>query len=121
MTTDAWGGLVRFILTADQVNDAREAEHLLEGVKTDDVLADRGYDTEKVLEKIKEIEADAVIPSRSNLKVQRDYDRELYKKRNLFERAFNKLKRFRRIATHYDREALYSKSFLYLAASLTGI
>jgi transposase len=99
MTTDAWGRPVRFILTAGQVNDAREAEHLLEGVKTEYVLADRGYDTEKVLEKIKQIGADAVIPSRSNRKVQRDYNRELYKKRNLIERAFNKLKRFRRIAT----------------------
>ncbi|MEW6636825.1 MAG: IS5/IS1182 family transposase, partial [Actinomycetota bacterium] len=31
---------------------------------------------------------------------------------------FNKLKSFRRIATRYDRKALYFRSFLYLAASL---
>ncbi|HET7272734.1 MAG TPA: IS5/IS1182 family transposase, partial [Rubrobacter sp.] len=32
--------------------------------------------------------------------------------------AFNKLKRFRRIATRYERKALYFRSsFLYLAAS----
>ena len=49
---------------------------------------------------------------------QREYDKELYKERNLIERTFNKLKRFRRMATRYDRTALYFGSFLYLAASL---
>lgn len=124
MTTDALGGPLRFVLTAGQTNDATQAERLLEGVETLDtkgVIADRGYDTEKVLGKVEELGALAVVPSRSNRKVQREYDRELYKERNLIERAFNKLKRFRRIATRYDRKALYFKSFLYLAASLMWI
>jgi transposase len=38
--------------------------------------------------------------------------------RNLIERSFNKLKRFRRLATRHDRKALYFSSFVYLAASL---
>jgi transposase len=50
--------------------------------------------------------------------VQREYDRDLYKRRNLIERTFNKLKRFRRLATRYERKAIYFGSFLYLAASL---
>ena len=41
--------------------------------------------------------------------------------RNLIENTFNKLKRYRRIATRYDRKALYFCSFLYLAASLVWI
>jgi transposase len=120
MLTDASGRPVRFILTAGQANDATQADRLLEGVQnTAHVIADKGYDTDRVLEKIEELGAKAVIPPRSNRKVQRKYDRELYKERNLIERAFNKLKRFRRIATRYDRKALYFKSFLYLAASFT--
>ena len=82
------------------------------------MIADKGYDSERVLQKIKELGAIAVIPPKSNRKVQREYDRELYKERNLIERTFNKLKRFRRIATRYDRKALYYRSFVYLAASL---
>lgn len=121
LTTDASGRPVRLVLTAGQASDAKEAERLLEGLETEYVIADRGYDTDKILGKIEEIGADAVIPPRSNRKVQRDYDRELYKQRNLIERAFNKLKRFRRIATRYDRKAVYFKSFLYLAASLMWI
>jgi transposase len=82
------------------------------------VIAEKGYDSKGVLEKIKELGASAVVPPKSNRKVQREYDRELYKERNLIERTFNKLKRFRRLATRYDRKALYFSSFLYLAAFL---
>lgn len=118
MAADALGRPVRFVLTGGEANDAPQAELLLEGVRAGYVIADRGYDSEKIIEKVEELGAKAVIPPRSNRKVQRDYDRELYKKRNLIERAFNKLKRFRRIATRYDRKAAYFESFLYLAASL---
>ena len=118
MTTDALGRPIRFVLTAGQTNDVRGAQRLLEGMKTECVIADKGYDSQKIIEKVEGLGALAVIPPRSDRKVQRDYDKELYKQRNLIERTFNKLKRFRRIATRYDRKAIYFKSFLYLAASL---
>ena len=47
-----------------------------------------------------------------------EYDRELYRERNLIERAFNKLKQWRRIATRYDRKSLYFLSALHLVASV---
>lgn len=121
MTADALGRPIRFVLTAGQANDAPQAESLLEvleGLTTRCVIADRGYDSQKIIEKVEQIGAKAVIPPKSNRRVQRDYDKELYKQRNLIERTFNKLKRFRRIATRYDRKAVYFKSFVYLAASL---
>ena len=65
MTTDALGRPIRFVLTSGQTNDAIQAERLLEGVATLDtegVIADRAYDTEKVLGKVKELGALAVIP-----------------------------------------------------------
>jgi transposase len=118
MLSDAFGRPLGFVLTGGQVNDSTQADRLLDEVKTTYVIADRGYDCERVLEKVKEIGASAVIPPKSNRIEQREYDRELYKERNLIERTFNKLKRFRRLATRYDRKALYFRSFLYLAASL---
>ena len=121
MTTDASGRPVRFVVTAGQVNDCTQADRLLEGVETGYVVADKGYDTEKVLEKIRVLGAVAVVPPRSSRKAQRGYDKELYKERNLIERTFNKLKHYRRIATRYDRKAVYFRSFLYLAASMLWI
>jgi transposase len=45
------------------------------------------------------------IPTQSDRKVQRTVDRQLYRKRNLIERYFCKLKHFRRIATRFDKLA----------------
>lgn len=118
MLTDALGRPLRFVLTGGQLNDCTQANRLLENVKTEYVIADKGYDSERVLGKVAELGAIAVIPSKSNRKIQREYDRELYKERNQIERTFNKLKHCRRLATRYDRKALYFRSFLYLAASL---
>lgn len=97
MLTDALGRPLRFVVSAGQVNDCTQADRLLENLETGHVIADKGYDSERVLEKVKELGAIAVIPPRSNRKEQRDYYRRLYKERNLIERAFDKLKRFRRI------------------------
>ena len=47
-----------------------------------------------------------------------EYDRELYRQRNLIERAFNRLKHWRRVATRYDRRSLYFLSVLYLVSSV---
>ena len=46
-----------------------------------------------------------VIPSNPNRKESRDFDKNLYKERNLIERMFNKIKHFRRIAIRCDKTA----------------
>lgn len=45
----------------------------------------------------------------------RDFDARIYKKRNLVERAINKLNHFRRIATRYDCKPANFMAFLCLA------
>ena len=85
-------------------------------MKADAVLADKGYDADYVIEAIEGIGAIAVIPPKSNRKTPREYDKEIYKERNLIERLFNKLKNFRRVATRYDKTALSFMSFLNIAA-----
>ena len=82
------------------------------------MIADKGYDSDKILGFIRWQGAIAVIPPKSNRKILREYDRELYKQRNLVERAFNKLKHWRRIATRYDRRSLYFLGTLHLASAV---
>ena len=110
---------MRFILTGGQAGDAPQAIPLLNGIKSTHVIADKGYDTDGVLGFVRGQGAVPVIPPRSIRKVQREYDRELYKERNLIERAFNRLKQWRRIATRYDRRSLYFLAVLHLAAAVT--
>lgn len=70
------------------------------------LLADKAYDAdERVLKRLAEKGAEAVIPSKSNRIVQRVYDKDLYKARHLVENFFMKLKQFRAIATRYDKTA----------------
>ena len=115
MAADAQGRPVRFLLTGGETHDATQALALLEGFSPSHVIADKGYDSQGIVEYVERCNAVAVIPSRSNHKTPRPYCKTLYKCRNLIERCFNRLKHFRRIATRYDRKALHFLSFLQLA------
>ena len=45
----------------------------------------------------------AVVPPKKNCKSPWLYDKQLYKQRNLIERFFLRLKRFRKVFTRYDK------------------
>ena len=110
---------MRFILTGGQAADSPQGIPLLTGIEATRVIADKGYDSDKILAYIQAQGTAAVIPSTSNRKTQREYSRELYRERNLIERAFNRLKQWRRIATRYDRRSLYFLAALHLTAAVT--
>ena len=109
---------VRSALTSGHRADVSQAIPLLSGIEAGAVVADKGYESNRVLAFIRDQGAEAVIPPKSNRKNPWEYDRELHRERNLIERAFNKLKQWRRIATRYDRRSLYYLSALYLAAGV---
>lgn len=102
---DAHGKPVRFHLTAGTVADCSQAIPLLEGLDIKVLLADRGYDTNKILEYTQEHNITAVIPPKRNRKIQREYDKDLYKLRHLVENAFLHFKLWRGIATRYAKNA----------------
>ena len=58
-----------------------------------------------------------MIPPKANRKVQREYDKELYKARHLIENFFQKLKQYRAIATRYDKTARNFLAAVYLVAT----
>jgi transposase len=66
---------------------------LTEGIDAEWLLADKGYDTDTIIEAAKAQGMQVVIPPKSNRKDQRYYDKELYKLRHLVENAFQILKR----------------------------
>ena len=69
------------------------------------VIADKGYDAERMRSGLAEGGSRAVIPYRVTAKAPRPLNRRLYALRNLIERAFNRLKDYRRIATRFDKLA----------------
>jgi len=107
-----------FLITAGQISDYTPAVELLGDRKTEAVIADKGYDSDKIVEHVEEtMRARAVIPPRSNRKQQRDYDRTLYKLRNRIERCFSRLKQFRRFATRYEKSKTCFQALVALACS----
>ena len=59
--------------------------------------------------------ATACIQGKSNVVNIHEFDKELYKSRNIIERFFNRIKNFRDIATRYDKLAFCFENFLLLA------
>jgi transposase len=102
---DAFGRLIHFLITGGNVNDCTQGPTLIESLPGEYFLFDKAYDTDAILQIIEEKGAIAVIPSKSNRKVQRSLDTERYKNRNKVERLFCWLKHFRRIATRYEKLA----------------
>lgn len=113
---DALGLPVRLIGGPGQENDIVRADQLVEGIKARTAIADKGYDADALIEKLGKQGCGAAIPPRQNRKIQRDYDKDLYKERNLIERFFNKLKQFRRVATRYDKLLANFMGFVKIAA-----
>lgn len=116
VAVDALGNPVRLIATGGQVADVTQAKALISGIKAGHVIADKGYDSSELVEAIEAGGAKAVIPPRSNRKEPRDYDKHLYKDRNLAERFLNKVKNCRRIATRYEKTARNYLAFWQLAS-----
>jgi transposase len=106
LPTDEHGLQVGFVLTAGQTNDCTQAIALLGDRKVGHLLADKSYDANDIVEHVATKGAISVVPPKSNQKVHREYDKDLYKHRNRIERCFSKFKHFRRFATRYENTQL---------------
>jgi transposase len=100
------------------VHDIVKAEGLIEGFSFDNLLADKGYDSDRFRARIADAGAEAVIPPSRSRSRAIPYDTHIYGERNLVERFINKIKHFRRIATRYEKTALSYASILFLVGAL---
>ncbi len=116
---DALGNPLAFFLTAGQVHDLEGADALLPQMQADVLLADKAFDAdERVIKPLLAVGKTPVIPPKSNRKVLRSYDKEMYKWRHLMENFYCKLKQYRAIATRYDKTARNFLAGIHLAAAV---
>lgn len=99
LAVDAHGMPVRLRLTAGPTADCTQAAALIEGLSAEHLLADRGYDSDAIVQHASQQGMQVVIPPRKNRKIPRAYEAALYRHRHLVENAFLQLKRWRGIAT----------------------
>jgi transposase len=130
---DARGRPVAFHLTGGERHDLLGVEPLFEqGVlrtgrqgrprwKPAAVIADRAYSAAWLLEILRRKRIVPVNPSRSDQPDNPDFDREVYRKRNLAERLVGQLKQFRRVATRYDKLDPHYLAFVQLASVMVWL
>ena len=104
------------MLTAGQDHDLACAEPLLENTNPGAIIADKAYDADALIDKLMD---HGVTPSsRPGPLAKRECDFALYCERNLIERFFNKIKRFRAIVTRYDKLARNYLAAVQLVATI---
>ena len=111
-------GALALALSPGQAADAAAGWELLErhgprGVGPA-LLMDRAYEDSATRALALALGWRPVVPPKRNRRQPWDYDRELYKRRNQVERLFRRLKRFRRIATRYDKLDAVFLAFIHL-------
>ena len=82
--------------------------------QADIYLMDKAYDSDEVLKEAQRQGGVAIIPPKKNRKVQREYDKHLYKERVKVEWFISLLKQFRRVATRYEKQgATFFRLFIW--------
>ena len=118
---DGRGRPVRLILSPGQSGDAPRALPLLKDLPAKHVLADAAYDSFAIREDIASRGGVACIRPNRSRKNPAAYDRQRYRNRNIVERFFGFIKRWRRVATRYEKKAANFLGIVQLAATLVSM
>jgi len=123
------GKPVAVLITAGQRNERSVFEELMERgsvkrtgrgrprIRPERVVGDKGYSSKKIRAYLRVRGIGAVIARQKNEKRRAGgFDKEAYRERNVVERAINRLKQFRRVATRYEKRAVNYKAMLTIAA-----
>lgn len=117
------------VLTGGHRHESTRLEAVLDGIRVarrgrgrprtrpGRVLADKGYSYPACRRLLRRRGIRATIPTRSNQRRQR-FDRDAYRRRNVIERCVNRLKRFRAIATRYEKRAVNYRAMVVIASLL---
>ncbi len=108
--TERGGKPIACALTAGQRHESPQAipllERALERMWPEAITGDKGYSSGEIRTWLGEREIEAVIPQRKDETGPNVYDQDLYRERPMIERTINRLKRFRRVATRFEKRAV---------------
>lgn len=115
---DSLGNPTHIELSEGQVHDIKPAHEIVKQLESTTFIADKGYDSDALVEQLINQGCAVVIPPRKNRKTMREYDKSLYKNRSQVEHFFQKIKRNRRIATRYEKLAVTFLAMVLIASVL---
>jgi transposase len=128
LACDGRGAITAFRLTAGQINECAEAVALLDPVRIGRrrrpraLLGDKAYSTRSIRAWARRHRVRLVVPERADQVAQRShrpgrkprFEREVYRARNVVERAVGWLKRWRRVATRAEKLAVTFRAAICL-------
>ena len=121
------GKPITFVISPGQRNESIFLEQLMEqgAVKRSGagrprlrpvrVVGDKGYTGRRIRSYLRHRGIRFTIPRLSNEPRRGPFSREIYRQRNIVERAINRLKQFRRIATRYEKLAANYTAMITIA------
>jgi Transposase and inactivated derivatives len=141
LACDALGRPLAFTLTGGNTNDCTQFTAVMEAIRVPRmgpgrprvrparVLGDKGYSSRAIRTWLRRRGIGHTIPERADQARNRlrrgsrggrppAFDKQLYKRRNVVERCFNRLKQWRGIATRYDKTAESYQAAVTLASLL---
>lgn len=119
-----------FLLSPGQRNESIFLEQLMEQgavkrsgrgrprLRPHRVVGDKGYTGRRIRSYLRRRGIRFTIPRLSNEPRHGLFSREIYRQRNIVERAINRLKQFRRIATRYEKLAANYTAMITIACIL---
>ncbi|HEX2365730.1 MAG TPA: IS5 family transposase [Bradyrhizobium sp.] len=117
---DGRGRIVAVALTPGNIADITMAMPMLEALApAQRLIADKAYDADRLRDWLQDKGIEAVIPGRAARAVVYPLNRVVYRRRNVIERMFGRLKNWKRIATRYDRLAVNYLAAIVLVATVT--
>lgn len=138
LAADGRGRPLAVCLTAGQRHESTQLEPVLDDIRVpqprgrprkrpDQAALDKGYSYPKCRRVLRCRGIRHVIPERKDQKAQRQakgcqggrpprFDREVYRQRSWAERCVQRLKRFRRVATRYEKRAVNYLAFVHFAS-----
>ena len=111
----------RFLLTAGQRHDMMGVWDLMDESPLDctALIADKGYDSQELRAWLRDQDLTPVIPKRGEDGQKPEENSDLYRERNLIERAFNRMKDYRRFAMRFDKLKVTFEATVALIAMRT--
>ncbi|MEZ0156733.1 IS5 family transposase [Streptomyces griseorubens] len=141
LACDGAGRPLAFAVTGGNTNDCTQFTAVMEAIRVprpgpgrprvrpDHVIGDKGYSSKAIRTWLRRRNIRHTIPERSDQVRNRlrrgsqggrppAFDKQVYKRRNVVERCFNRLKQWRGIATRYDKTAESYQAAVTLASLL---
>ncbi len=115
------GRPLKVSLTEGQQDDSKMAIEILKDHAYDRIIGDKAYDTDAIRLFLKVHGGTSIIPPKVTRTHQIPYNKRSYKKRNLVERFFQRIKGWRRIATRYEKKGTFYLSMVIVACICFGV